>query len=155
MSKRLSILVLLAISSNSAFSCPPGMVPNGPATAGMTNSGCRPASSYDGPRWEYRWGALAVGENGIGGWATGKRSLGSAKRAAVAHCQNRGGTACESDYTYKNKCIAVVNGPKEASIQTASSEEEAKELAMLACMEDESGRCRLFHSGCSLPVRVQ
>jgi hypothetical protein len=153
-------LVMLSYGNASAeYGCPAGMVPDAPAAAGAAASirSCRPNNSpqHQAPIWSTRWGAIALDATGVSGQAAGERTERSAKRAAVAHCKERGGEKCEPKFTYYNQCVVVVNTDDNSLTRSASSEDEAKEVAFEACRRRRSNECKLFYSACSLPVRVQ
>lgn len=154
---KLTLTFLLLISFfGSAYSCPPGMVPNAPAAAGTTSTSCRPVVQYQqGPVWSPRWGAIAQGENGKGGWVSGKKSERAAKRSAISHCEIRGGSECESTFTYRDQCVAVVNSEDGSFINTAPTEEEAAFDANQKCKKEGLLKCNLFYTDCSLPVRIR
>jgi hypothetical protein len=156
MKNSVAMLLFTLFLSGNAHACPAGMVPNGPAAAGTTIGGCRPASHYQqAPAWSSRWGAIAQGENGKGGWVSGKKSERAAKRSAISHCEIRGGSECESTFTYRDQCVAVVNSEDGSFINTAPTEEEAAFDANQKCKKEGLLKCNLFYTDCSLPVRIQ
>lgn len=157
MRKYPTTLLILAIFPYQLSACPPGMTPHGPASAGMTNGGCRPISGSDSqvPLWENRWGATALGENSVTGWAADKRSKRSANRAALSHCKKRGGIDCKSTFTYHNQCVAIVNTDTLSLIRSAITKERAVAIGIEDCHLQNSPSCTLLYSDCSLPVRIR
>lgn len=107
-------------------------------------------------RWEDRWGAIADDGNGVYGIVTDLGSRRLAQKAAVAECRRRGGGECMVGLAYYNQCAVVVAGTTGAELAHAPTEDQAKKIAVENCeATDGQGVCRVYYSGCSLPVPVQ
>ena len=107
-------------------------------------------------RWADRWGAIATDGNGHAGIVKGMASKSSAQKAAVAECRRRGGGGCVVRLSYHNQCAAVVAGATGSNNASAATEDEAIHFAMSDCETVEGrGACRVYYSGCSLPVPVE
>lgn len=156
---RFKILTLLSISlatPGAAFAeggCPPGQIPY----SGTSLSSCGPIPSTPSrqPEWESRWGAIATDLKGTFGIATGLTSERRAKKEALADCRGRGATSCTADFTFRDQCAAVVNSTTRTFSQSAATEAEAIQIGQSRCAASASGKCWVFYSGCSLPVKAR
>lgn len=156
---------LVGTAPADAQSCPAGTTynPGGPGGA----QPCIPISDYSGGsssgsqgHWATRWGAYATGEQNKVGMASGMPSRGKAKEAAIAHCQSRGDTKCEVNFTYYNQCAIVVTSPKSEGpwinrFQSAATLEEASGVALEACRKDGGLDCKLKFPSCSYQEYVE
>lgn len=107
-------------------------------------------------RWADRWGALAQDGEGVLGVAANASSKAEAAKIAVADCLVRGGGNCNISMTYYNQCAVVAAGEVGSYIARAATESEASGLALSGCKNMAgAGECRIYYSGCSLPVQVQ
>ncbi|WP_442965366.1 DUF4189 domain-containing protein [Pseudomonas sp. CGJS7] len=150
-------LLALPLQARAEGGCPPGHIPYAgtPAlgsAASIASCGPIPSSQPAAPQWETRWGAIA--EGGEFGIVTGMRSERKAKKAAIAECQKRGGTTCSTMLTFRNQCAAVVSSTTNSFAQGAAYEEDAVAAGEKRCRESNTGKCWVYYSGCSLPVRV-
>lgn len=149
--------------------CPTGMTPNGAPSGTPGANQCIPIPGYGGPSnapqaptgyWATRWGAFADDhETGKVGIAGSKSSEGKAKKAAIAHCRDKGGVDCKLQLTFYNQCAVAVageygDGTWYRLFQSAGSLEQASELAKDKCEKQGAKGCRVFFSDCSLPVWV-
>lgn len=156
------LLVLLALSDgvfaqgvpigNGIYAC------DGTAQAGP----CQPEADDYGDtsapspmRWADRWGAIAADKNAVYGIVVDMTSKGEARKAAIAECKRRGGDDCDVLLAYNNQCAAVAAGNSVSRIRSRAYEEEAIAAAISDCEAAGEGACRVYYSGCSLPVRVQ
>lgn len=106
-------------------------------------------------RWEDRWGAIAFDPSNAGiGVASGMTSKRKAKSAALAHCKEKGGNGCRIDLVYYNQCGVIAWGEAYATTAGAGTVERASEVGLQLC-EQQTKKCRIVYSDCSLPVRVQ
>lgn len=107
-----------------------------------------------GPMWETRWGAIAIGDGGVG-TASNVGSERQAKNEAVKQCKKAAGlqgSTCEV-LTYHNQCAAVAWGLTGYVIQTAADLSTASSLALERCSIKHDD-CQIFYSDCSLPKQV-
>lgn len=139
--------------------CPPGLYPIG----GQGVVGCAPIPSASSAspdprpagRWETKWGALALGKNGVGTAATNAKSKRAAEKEAVSTCSARGGVNCTSRFTYKNGCAAAANaeaGVRGDRYSADTTEEIAKRRVLEYCERTGGITCRVVYSGCSESV---
>ena len=154
------IAVVFAFSAavHAEGGCPAGMIPH----SGTSATSCAPIPQ--GPQgqpaapiqWASRWGAIASdGQLGVVGAVTGLESKNEARNAAIAECGSRGGHDCKVETTYRNQCLVVVSGNAKSNNVTAASIERATQIGMESCGKRGDSNCRVYYSGCSLPVRVQ
>ncbi|UHQ21637.1 DUF4189 domain-containing protein [Lysobacter sp. 5GHs7-4] len=146
--------------------CPDGLIPVGQAPGPI----CVPMQGYGGPQasrpvaqprqprgpqWSYRYGAIAADyAHGKFGTASNMSSDRKAVSAALAQCRAKGGIAEECKkglHSWANGCGAVVWGDQYAVTRSAASEEEASQAALQECGQN-TADCRVYYSGCSLPV---
>ncbi|MGN6480814.1 DUF4189 domain-containing protein [Luteibacter sp.] len=159
------LLALLLVPLDAAHSqCAPGVPSAG-------NPGCIPANQPNSPyyrddasglvvqqpqpRWESRWGAIAVDlKLAKGGTAVDQDSESAASRGSLDRCASNGGTSCEVIQVFKNQCAAVVQptGGGPLSTATAATAEEAVSRALNRCGEGD--RCLMIFKECSLPARI-
>ncbi|SFK98586.1 protein of unknown function [Lysobacter sp. cf310] len=137
--------------------CPPGFYPqNGPGVLGcapIPDGGAESVGS--GPKWATRWGAIATdGANAAFGAASDIPRKRAAQKEALAQCKARGGQACKVDLVYYNQCAVMITGDFKYLSQGAESVRVATEVGMKRCGELDAG-CRVYYSGCSLPVRIR
>ncbi|WP_408952109.1 DUF4189 domain-containing protein [Lysobacter sp. Hz 25] len=156
------ILVALSVApfaSHAEGGCPPGQMPgNLTAAEGAAASmaSCVPIPQEPRRRkWESRWGAVATDEKGAFGIATDKKSEREAKKSALSECTSRGGMTCSSGLVFRNQCAAVVNSSTRSFSQSAATENEAVTAGQQRCKESSTGKCWVYFSGCSLPVRAR
>lgn len=155
----LLMLALLGFSSSPALAegrCPDGYFPIGGGGAGW--EGCAPMGGDEGPatpqpRWETRWGAVAV-TNGAYGFSYEYASEDSAVKEALSQCsRNAGGATCTLKQSYHDQCIALVWGQKGSNTVSAPDIVQAENLALKNCSK-RSQNCKIYYSGCSFPERV-
>ncbi len=111
------------------------------------------------PQWASRWGAVSIGSTATGGGVgivTDRESRKAAERAAVQMCaESGGGPLCKSNLlAYHDQCVAIVWGDRSYVVRSAETVAEAAEASLSECNEKTPG-CRIFYSGCSLPVRIR
>jgi hypothetical protein len=141
--------------------CPPGHMPinaSAPAGSAASMASCVPIPENEPlvPQWKTRWGAIASQKEGSEfGIVTGAKSERQAKSAALAECTKRGGTLCEVILTFRNQCAAVVSSTTQSFAQGAAYEEDAVATGQKRCKESNTGKCWVYYSGCSLPVRAR
>ena len=107
-------------------------------------------------RWADRWGALAEDGKGTLGVAVDAATKADASNTAIADCRKRGGGGCQVSLAYFNQCAVLVAGNTGSNVARAETKDAAISLAMKGCEgRDGVGACRVYYSGCSLPVQIQ
>lgn len=149
--RKCSFAFALVLASNATHAqvgpCPPGMSQY-PSPSGVPSCGPRRLGQATG-HWQTQWGAIAGGNDGTSGWASNQSDEDSAKRIAIENCVSRGGSQCEVELTYRNGCIAVVNG---SGVHNAASDATAKRAVHTAldqCNKDGGKDCHVFRVECS------
>lgn len=166
--RSLWILLLAAGAAQAEGGCPYGQTPRQMgAVMGCVPGGNDPPLQQQqqpvGPRWETRWGAIAIDKaptNAGLGVVTGMASKRRAEKAAMADCEAKGGAGCKVSLAYRNQCAVVVAGyygsTQGYSIsQGAPTVREAAEIGMRECESDGATGCTLYYSACSYAERVQ
>ncbi|MCU4638996.1 DUF4189 domain-containing protein [Acinetobacter courvalinii] len=158
--RRLIVLSVIFLGvSSSIYACPAGMVelPGGvclPPDHQNSPLNNLPSASPPPPVWATRWGAIATdGPTASLGAVVDMRSKRQAEKAALTECRAKGGKKCEVDLAYYNQCAVMVTGDNSYLSQGAVSKEEATRIAMQKCQAKDVN-CRVYYSGCSMPVRV-
>lgn len=105
-------------------------------------------------RWLDSWGAIATDGQGEYGIVTDRDTKSGAIKGAIAACQERGGRGCRLKRSFVNQCAAVVSGATAAQTAQAEFEDRAIDLATADCEKYAGGSCRVYYSGCSLPVKA-
>jgi hypothetical protein len=125
---------------------------------GWYDSGGSACSSNSGQQKEpmvrqaKRWGAIATSDTTLNiGVVVGQESKQAASRIAMQRC---GTPDCKIDITYHDQCAAVAWGTRYSAMSSASSIDEASEIAMGGCGKG-AGDCKIVYSECSLPERIQ
>lgn len=159
---RLLVLIATLVLSNSGVLAQGVPIGNGLyACDGAAQAGpCQPdvddAPAIQSVRWQDRWGAIAADENAVYGIVADMSSKHQAKKAAIAECKKRGGESCEIQLAYYNQCAVVIAGTTGSNVSHAATEEEAASTGISNCEKvDGEGACRVYYSGCSLPVKAQ
>lgn len=161
----IALLWVIANPLHAEQGCPEGLVPVGQAPGpicvprpgyGLGRPGPGPVQQEQrGPEWSYRYGAIAADyAHGKFGTASNMSSNRKAVSAALAQCQAKGGIAEECKkglHSWANGCGAVVWGNQYAVTRSAASAEQASAAALQECGEN-TADCRVYYSGCSLPV---
>lgn len=102
--------------------------------------------------WEKTWGAIAPSPvGGVLGTALGASSKEEAERLALQDCKQKGGGACEVRLAYYNQCAVMVLGSKIYRTASAGSIQEASDLGVGACSQEDSN-CRVYYSACTEPI---
>jgi len=136
--------------------CPDGYFPIGGGNAGW--EGCAPMGGDEGPaaaqpRWETRWGAVAV-TNGAYGFSHEYASEDQAVKEALSQCsRNAGGAVCTLEQSYYDQCIALAWGQKGSNSVAAPDVAQAESMALANCSK-RTQNCKIYYSGCSYPERV-
>ncbi|WP_333680349.1 DUF4189 domain-containing protein [Dyella sp.] len=157
-------LLVFHIPARADGNCPPGYYSIG----GQGVQGCAPLPGYDqqqpqapaapSPRWESRWGAIAMGTDGVRGVLganTGMSSKAAAEQGAMADCANKGGSLCRVQVSYANGCGVVVVGNPGFNAGNAATIDDAAREGMKVCKEAGATDCHVYYSACSLPQRIQ
>ncbi|WP_367346244.1 DUF4189 domain-containing protein [Stenotrophomonas bentonitica] len=150
-------LAVFPLEAQAEGRCPPGQYPVG----GQGVGGCAPipagGSGDQAPvptgRWIKTWGAVASSGSGDAGASKGKFSKSEASKDAIAQCAQWGATDCKVTLTYKNSCVAVIQGQKGlgGKVSTAADEQTAIERATDQCKESGSASCKVLYSACTDP----
>ena len=142
--------------------CPPGMypfrfAPNQPSScAPIPGNGNQQAPQQPAPRWESRWGAVAIDSpKAVMGVAVDKQSKREASRAAVSDCERQGGANCEIEAAYDNQCVAVITSNDSHNTPIAHTLDQAVATGMKTCRDAARANCHVHYSACSLPVRIR
>lgn len=169
---RILFSILVLCSCKSAFAegnCPSGYFPapggtaSAPRCAPIFNASTMPgAGGYSaeppnpGPRWQFRWGAIAVDEEaGFSGGADGLLTPSKAKKAAEKECRkNGGGKGCKVVTEYHNQCGALVWGVDKYVAYRGPLTEEVTRRGMESCNKITSD-CQIYYVGCSYPVEIE
>jgi hypothetical protein len=177
--KNLTIMAALAVialvaglfasePAQAQTSCGPGTTYNPAYSPTGGQPICIPITDWSSPqpaapqgRWATRWGAFAddeaTGKVGMAGSMSGK---GKAAKAAIAHCQAKGGVDCKLRITYYNQCAVAAAGEFDDGkwnriFQSAATLEEATGLALEWCSKDGAKDCKVYFSDCSEAEWVQ
>jgi hypothetical protein len=140
-------------STDSAPRCAP--IFNASTMSGA-GTGYSPEPPNPGPRWQFRWGAIAVdAEAGYSGGADGFLTPTKAKRAAEKECRkNGGGKGCKIVAEYHNQCGALVWGIDKYVAYSGPVTEEVIRRGMESCNKITSD-CQIYYAGCSYPVEIE
>jgi Domain of unknown function (DUF4189) len=134
--------------------CPEGQFPQQYGTTmgctTMNAGGNQPVA----PVWANRWGAIASDGNGVYGIVSDMTTKRKASKAAIQTCKDRGGGNCVIRLAYYNQCAAVVMTDTWSGYAGAPTLENAIEDGKKRCTGSNTGSCRVYWSGCSMPVRV-
>ncbi|MET4727339.1 hypothetical protein ABIE09_001133 [Lysobacter enzymogenes] len=144
-----------------ADACPQGMVINPIGAGGQPQ--CVPGENHQswggtgssGPHYARRWGAFAsdsiAGKLGV---ALGESSKRKAEKAALMHCESKGGVDCKAFFAFYDQCAAVAWGPDrgadsgEAIAASAAGKDDAVRDALALCGK-KSDKCKLVSAECS------
>lgn len=158
------ILILSALLASSAASaeggsCPAGYYPiNSPGVSGcapMPGSGGSDTESY-GPQWRDQWVALAIDAPlGAVGAAVDQPSKAAAKKEAVWHCINNGGTkkGCKLFAATWNQCLVMAWGNGYTNAFGSPDQSTAMSGAMEQCSKN-AENCKIVFGYCTSAVRV-
>lgn len=133
--------------------CPPGVVPGQPGCGG-SDEDSSVASTYKGPVWQDRFGAIAASSTTTaGGAAANMSSARAARNKALRDCGVRD---CKVRIEARNSCIATAWGGGISSFVAKPNQQEAESAVMEQCSKNgTNAKCTLDYSACSLPVRVR
>jgi len=96
--------------------------------------------------YEYCWGAVAAGENGVAARASGFRTAPDAWTRADRVCQQN----CKTIEVFSNGCGAIAQNSDEAMFAGFAESRSAAESEVLAlCDKQDGGVCRVRISACS------
>lgn len=157
-------MALVAMCCGASYACPPGYkpslakdymgcAPDMPAY-GSGGDGGGPSMPPDpGPRWEFRWGAIAADrESGQFGGSENHKTPSAAQAAAIGICRKNGGSSsCKVQGTYHNSCGAMAYGTRSYVVYSGSATEEVKKASLAACSKITED-CQIYYLGCSFPV---
>lgn len=155
-------LISMASLVHAEGRCPPGYFEiGGPDVLGcapMTGPqrDDEPVENNDGPEWQPRWGAIAIGG---GGWGAVRDmpSERQAKKAATKQCKktaNGDAAKCSKAFSYYNQCAVIAWGATGYVLQGAIDLPTASSIGMKKCSKDHA-ECEIFYSGCSYPKRIR
>ncbi|WCE04601.1 DUF4189 domain-containing protein [Pseudoxanthomonas sp. JBR18] len=151
--------VFFAGASFAQTRCPPGSaIGSGqcaPDDVDSSDQGPVTVVRYTG-YWTKTWGALANGENGIGGVSVDFEKKRDAKLSAIKNCEDRGGTKCKVVITYYDQCVVAtfpkngVPGKSSGRTNTAATIEEATQDGLQSCSELNGGvPCEVVYQACT------
>lgn len=159
------LALIIAGAVHAEGGCPPGMIPASgtnlnscaPIPAGYYNNQQQtPQQSPPPPRWISKWGAIATDfAHDSAGASVDQPDRSSAELAAIANCQENGGSACKIETWYSDGCATMVVGDKTHVSLNAATISEATQAGMKMCARDGDTNCHVYYSACSLPVRIQ
>lgn len=161
--KALVFLLLLLLSGAAQAQQQPGVdcVP----TQGQGWQGCAPIdNSVQQPqrpqpppqKWTDHWGAIATNEPTSSlGVANNMASQSEAEQAALTDCQSKHSSTCKLETSYRNGCGALIGSTTGYVVTSKTTLDEAVQAGMLTCTKARYSNCRVYYSGCSLPVRIQ
>lgn len=145
----ITLLFMAGFAHAQVGPCPPGMSQY-PSPDGVPSCGpLRSESNQPHGHWVSQWGGLAIGENGTTGWSMGQPSEEIAKQAAMENCVFKGGTNCKISATYRNGCVAIVNGERLSYPSTDATRDEAIVDAIKSCKRSGETNCELVRAECS------
>ncbi|WP_254461387.1 DUF4189 domain-containing protein [Xanthomonas sacchari] len=130
--------------------CPSGVAPGSPR-CGPSPGGAEAPARPTG-EWIKTWGAIATASSGDIGSSTGRFSEKDAEAGALKRCADLGNSDCKVAFTYKNQCVAVVQGPDGSGvgkIVSAVSVEAATKEALRRCKEASGSECVVRGTDCS------
>ncbi|MBO9694851.1 MAG: DUF4189 domain-containing protein [Sphingopyxis sp.] len=162
----LVVVALMAVlfasaPANAQTSCGPGTTYNPAYSPTGGQPICIPITDWSPPpsapqgRWATRWGAFADDEaTGKVGMAGSMSSKSKAVKAAIAHCQAKGGVDCRLRISYYNQCAVAAAGEHDdgtwnRAFQSAATLDEATDLALDWCRKDGAKDCKVYFSDCS------
>ena len=145
-------LLLIGGFAHAEGGCPPGMIPEG----GQGVSSCRPIPGYSQPQghWVSQWGAIAT-DVSYAGASYNQLSEEDARQAAIASCVSNGGSHCKVEITYRNQCVAMVEGNTGHNEASADTIDHALQITMKTCADAGDTNCHRYYTSCSLPKIVQ
>lgn len=156
------ILIVLLVSVRPAFSQCTGVDVGGgacipPNAPGMPDYERNTQPQYhDSPVWEDRWGAIADDNNtGEAGMIENQLSEEKAISVALELCRANGSKDCKIILSYRDLCSAVAWGGGQLGYASEATLDSAKVSALGECEKRSESSCKIFYSGCSLPVRVK
>lgn len=157
------VLFLMTGMAYAQVACPPGTVPYG---TGQDQSVCGPDDNQQPPEqqrirppppiWVDKYGAIATDfSHSSAGASVDQPDRSSAEQAAIANCQENGGSACKIETWYSNGCATLVVANKTHVSINAATVSEATTKGMKMCVDGGDTKCHVYYTACSLPVRVQ
>lgn len=163
----LALLLMVSHAVHAEGNCPPGYYPSlvkdyvgcAPvydASATNEEGDYSPSMPPDpGPRWEFRWGAIAADRNtGFIGGAEGHKTPSKAGKAAISACRKSGGSnTCKVIASYHNQCGALAYGVDKYVAYSGSVPDEVTKHSLAACSKISSD-CQIYYLGCSYPVEI-
>lgn len=151
---RFLLMVILLIGSFSVHAqvqapgCPPGVVPGQPGCGGSDED-----SSYRGPIWQDRFGAIATSSTTTaGGVAANMSTARAARKKAISDC---GASDCKISMETRNGCLAAAWGGGIAGYGRDADLRSAEAAALESCKSGGGTDCKIDYSACSLPVRIR
>lgn len=136
--------------------CPPGQYQTTPP--GVTGPvGCAPIPERkeSEQKWADQWGAIATDGQKTWGISESMPSKNIAISEAMDDCLTRGGKNCKLKLAYFNQCAAIVGTEENSVVARSPNENKAIDFATEGCRKKSKDKCRVYYSGCSLPVRAQ
>lgn len=159
----LGLFFLTAGLACAQTACPPGMTPYGVGVCGYDNGQQQTVEppSQAPPLllpaiWIDQYGAIATDfAHSSAGASLNQPDRSRAEQAAIANCQENGGSACKIETWYSNGCATLVVGDKTHVSINAATLDEATHRGLKMCIDGGDSKCHVYYTACSLPVRVQ
>lgn len=145
-------------NASAQYACPPGYVSAGGGQDAGSFAGCVPLQNNGQqnaePIWESRWGAIAV-TNGSFGTSGNWQNEAQASDNALNECNKNSQTKdCQIAIIYHDQCAALAWGDNHYATWRGPDKLKNEQDALRAC-SDKTGNCKIYHSDCSYPERVQ
>ncbi|WP_343229506.1 DUF4189 domain-containing protein [uncultured Xanthomonas sp.] len=144
--------LLLSPMALAQTACPSGVAPGSPQ-CGPSPGGEDGSARLTG-EWIKTWGAIARASSGDVGSSTGRFSESDAEAGALERCAGLGNSDCKVVFTYRNQCVAVVQGPDGTGvgkIVSGATVSAAKKEALRRCKEASGSECTVIGTDCSKP----
>lgn len=138
------VFMSICVTAYAEGNCPQGYYPIG-SSGQPRPQGCAPIPSDNQDegqshtpvkpvQWASKWGAIAT-DSKVGGFgaSTDMSNQKEAETAAISECRAHGGTNCQVETWYSNRCAAMVIGDHFHSTNNAHTKDEAIKLGMETC----------------------
>ena len=154
------VFLICTRTASAEGSCPPGYLPTNavdfigcaPVFGPSYPSNAPPTPPDPGPRWESRWGAIAIDDaKGNFGAVDGLYDKRKARKAAIKLCRSNGGQKCNIAIEYSNQCGALAWGTDKYVAYRGPVADEVKRRGVESCSKITSN-CQVYYVGCSFPV---
>ncbi|HEY0594815.1 DUF4189 domain-containing protein [Sphingopyxis sp.] len=104
--------------------------------------------------WRSNWGAVAIDTASARLVSvTGFAHMSAAEAAALDDCRAAGGLTCVFGYSYKDMCIAMIEGDRSWFFESAAHVEDAVRTGLERCRSGQA-ECRVRLSACAPPIFI-